>query len=92
MSDARHAAAVFKRIAPARAGHGARGQSESGPAGPLSPNPALLRHLHERSKRRKNRAADQITRFAGSMKFVYMHCLWFTVGSPRESRTIRSGC
>ena len=46
---------------------------------PLSPNPALLRHLQERSKRRKNRAADQITRFAGSMKFVYMHCLWFTV-------------
>ena len=39
MSDARHAAAVFKRIAPARAGHGARGQSESGPAGTAQPEP-----------------------------------------------------
>jgi uncharacterized membrane protein len=46
---------------------------------PLSPNPALLRHLQERSKRRDNRVADQITRFAGSMKFVYIHCLWFSL-------------
>jgi uncharacterized membrane protein len=44
---------------------------------PLSP--ALLQHLSERSKRRENRAADQITRFAGSMKFVYLHALWFTL-------------
>jgi uncharacterized membrane protein len=41
-------------------------------------NPALMRHLQDRSKRRENRVADQITRFAGSMKFVYLHCLWFT--------------
>jgi len=44
---------------------------------PLSP--ALLEHLSERSKRRENRAADQITRFAGSMKFVYIHALWFSL-------------
>jgi uncharacterized membrane protein len=42
-------------------------------------NPALLRHLRERSTRRENRAADQITRFAGSMKFVYIHLIWFTL-------------
>ena len=40
-------------------------------------NPALLAHLHERNKRRENRAADQITRCAGSMKFVYVHVIWF---------------
>jgi uncharacterized membrane protein len=42
-------------------------------------SPALLRHLQERSKRRENRVADQITRFAGSMKFVYIHAIWFTL-------------
>jgi len=29
--------------------------------------------------RRENRAADQITRFAGSMKFVYIHVIWFSL-------------
>ena len=40
-------------------------------------SPALLQHRSERSKRRENRVADQITRFAGSMKFVYIHAIWF---------------
>ena len=42
-------------------------------------NPALLRHLQERGKSRENRAADQITRFAGSMTFVYLHAVWFSL-------------
>jgi uncharacterized membrane protein len=42
-------------------------------------SPALLLHLQERSKRRENRVADQITRFAGSMTFVYIHCAWFSL-------------
>ena len=42
-------------------------------------SPALLLHLRERGKRRENRAADQITRFAGSMKFVYIHAIWFSL-------------
>jgi uncharacterized membrane protein len=42
-------------------------------------SPALLRHLQERSRRRENRVADQITRFAGSMKFVYIHAIWFSL-------------
>jgi len=42
-------------------------------------SPALLRHLQERSQRRENRVADQITRFAGSMKFVYIHAIWFSL-------------
>jgi uncharacterized membrane protein len=48
-------------------------------AQPPPVNPALLRHLQERSKRRENRVADQITRFAGSMKFVYIHAIWFSL-------------
>ena len=46
-------------------------------AQPAPVSPALLRNLQERSKRRENRVADQITGFAGSMKFVYIHCVWF---------------
>jgi uncharacterized membrane protein len=46
---------------------------------PLPVNPALLKHAEERRKRLENRAADQITRFAGSMTFVYLHIIWFAV-------------
>ena len=44
---------------------------------PISVNPVLLRHAQERRKSWENRVADQITRFAGSMRFVYLHVLWF---------------
>jgi uncharacterized membrane protein len=40
-------------------------------------NPALVEHAHERAKRAENRVADAITRFAGSMTFVYLHVIWF---------------
>jgi uncharacterized membrane protein len=48
-------------------------------ARPLSmpANPALVRHAQERRKSLENRIADQITRFAGSMQFVYLHVIWF---------------
>ena len=42
-------------------------------------SPALMQHLRERGRRRENRIADQITRFAGSMKFVYIHVIWFSL-------------
>jgi uncharacterized membrane protein len=42
---------------------------------PLSP--ALLAHEHERLENRQNRLADAITRFSGSMLFVYVHIVWF---------------
>ncbi len=48
-------------------------------AQPEPVSPALLRHFRERSKRRENRVSDQITRFAGSMKFVYIHAIWFSL-------------
>ena len=44
---------------------------------PLQPNPALLEHARERAESVQNRIADRITAFSGSMKFVYLHMLWF---------------
>jgi uncharacterized membrane protein len=44
---------------------------------PLQPNPALLEQARERAESVQNRIADRITAFAGSMKFVYLHMLWF---------------
>jgi uncharacterized membrane protein len=42
-------------------------------------HPGLAAHLDERSKSVQNRIADAITTFAGSMYFVYVHIVWFTV-------------
>jgi uncharacterized membrane protein len=44
---------------------------------PIPINPALLKHAEHRRKSLENRIADQITRFAGSMLFVYLHVIWF---------------
>jgi uncharacterized membrane protein len=44
---------------------------------PLPVHPALLQHAEERRKSLENRVADQITGFAGSMRFVYLHVIWF---------------
>ena len=44
---------------------------------PLEPNPALMQQAKERAESVQNRIADQITAFAGSMRFVYLHILWF---------------
>jgi uncharacterized membrane protein len=41
------------------------------------PNPALLEHARQRAESVQNRIADRITAFAGSMRFVYIHILWF---------------
>ncbi len=40
-------------------------------------NPALIEHGQERARDAQNRMADTITRFAGSMTFVYVHIIWF---------------
>ena len=40
-------------------------------------NPALIAHARERSKSSENRLADRVTELAGSMRFVYLHMLWF---------------
>jgi uncharacterized membrane protein len=45
---------------------------------PKEPNPTLVEHAKERAESVQNRIADQITDFAGSMWFVYIHIAWFT--------------
>ncbi len=44
--------------------------------GPVE-HPALQRHLEQRASSAQNRIADSITRFAGSMAFVYVSIVWF---------------
>jgi uncharacterized membrane protein len=41
-------------------------------------NPALLEHARERRLSFENRIADRITAFSGSMRFVWLHVVWFT--------------
>jgi uncharacterized membrane protein len=42
-------------------------------------NPAMAKHAEARAASIQNRMADAITRFAGSMAFVYVHIVWFAV-------------
>ena len=42
-------------------------------------HPVLVRHEEERSRNLQDRIADVITGFAGSMPFVYIHVVWFTL-------------
>ena len=44
---------------------------------PIQANPALVEHAEQRAESIQNRIADRITAFAGSMRFVYLHILWF---------------
>jgi uncharacterized membrane protein len=43
----------------------------------VEPNPVLMEHARQRAESTQNRIADRITAFAGSMRFVYLHILWF---------------
>jgi uncharacterized membrane protein len=42
-------------------------------------HPVLLKIAEERGRSLQARIADAITRFAGSMTFVYLHVVWFSV-------------
>jgi uncharacterized membrane protein len=44
---------------------------------PQPEHPALIEHAQRRAELVQNRIADFITRFAGSMTFVYLHIIWF---------------
>jgi uncharacterized membrane protein len=46
---------------------------------PIPLNPEMAQHAEVRAANLQNRIADAITRFAGSMAFVYVHIVWFTV-------------
>jgi uncharacterized membrane protein len=40
-------------------------------------DPALVEHAKERRSKFENRLADSVTRFAGSMNFIYISVIWF---------------
>jgi uncharacterized membrane protein len=40
-------------------------------------DPAVIKHAEERAADTQNKIADAITRFSGSMAFVYIHIVWF---------------
>ena len=42
-------------------------------------NPVLIAHAKERATSVENRIADRITAFSGSMRFVYIHIIWFSL-------------
>jgi uncharacterized membrane protein len=42
-------------------------------------HPALLAHAAQRGENVQNRIADAITKFAGSMWFVYLSIVWFAL-------------
>jgi uncharacterized membrane protein len=42
-------------------------------------HPALRQHAERRRSSLQNRIADAITRFAGSMVFIYIHVAWFAL-------------
>jgi uncharacterized membrane protein len=46
---------------------------------PEPKHPALTAYLDERARNLQNQIADTITRFAGSMPFIYIHVVWFTL-------------
>ena len=46
---------------------------------PTPAHPALAAHAEKRAQSVQNRIADTITRFAGSMWFVYVHVVWFSL-------------
>ena len=57
--------------------HGLRRLALPPPKLPPPVNPALLKHAQQEAEDAQSRIADAITRFAGSMAFVYLHVIWF---------------
>jgi uncharacterized membrane protein len=54
-----------------------RGTVRKKPVMPELVNPALIEHARQRRMSVENRIADRITAFSGSMRFVYIHIIWF---------------
>jgi uncharacterized membrane protein len=45
----------------------------------MTHSPAVIQHAEQRAQSLQLRIADAITAFAGSMKFVYVHAVIFTI-------------
>jgi hypothetical protein len=56
---------------------------------PMPLNPALAKHAEARAAGLQNRIADAITRFAGSMAFVYFHIVWFAVWIDEQWKMVQ---
>jgi uncharacterized membrane protein len=48
------------------------------PTLPQPISPEQVEHAEKRAANVQNRIADAITRFSGSMAFVYLHIIWFS--------------
>jgi uncharacterized membrane protein len=46
---------------------------------PAPVNPALIKHEAMRDEHLQDRIADAITKFSGSMPFIYIHIVWFAL-------------
>jgi uncharacterized membrane protein len=46
---------------------------------PEPQNPVIRKHMEMRAASLQNRVADAVTTFAGSMAFVYVHIVWFSL-------------
>jgi uncharacterized membrane protein len=57
-----------------------------------SVHPALIELVEKRARGAQDRVADTITRFAGSMWFVYLHVTWFAAWIVWASSDTRTGC
>jgi hypothetical protein len=64
-------------LRPARVGREPRRRTCEHPRRTAPSHPALVQHAEDRAQNIQNRIADMITRFAGSMMFVYVHVIWF---------------
>jgi uncharacterized membrane protein len=51
----------------------------SSPAKPIQRHPVVARAMRQRADHVQVRIADDITRFAGSMTFVYIHVVFFAI-------------
>jgi uncharacterized membrane protein len=73
--------AFAQRLSPPADGTGRRVAEDGGmeyqPRQRLPLNPALMEHARARAQSFENRIADRITAFSGSMRFVYLHAIWF---------------
>jgi uncharacterized membrane protein len=56
-----------------------RGRPMAQRRGNVWTHPILTQQAEERAKSVQNRIADAVTRFAGSMPFVYLHVVWFSL-------------
>jgi uncharacterized membrane protein len=63
--------------APQQSGSGVSAEPRSSGRWEHQLNPVLVEHARARAESIENRVADRITAFSGSMRFVYLHVIWF---------------